>query len=198
MKTNLVGTRYVIVGNLIGKRFGSLVVTESHTSRKNRTRWVCQCDCGKTTIATGASLRTGHKKSCGCRYQLSLLPKNETTLCRSLWSTYASLAKKRGYEFQLSAEQFADLTKKDCFYCGKVPQQVLEPRRRSQMPYVYNGIDRRDNTAGYVDSNVVACCKLCNSMKSAYLESMFLEHALQISDFQNSKKSAEMSDSITI
>ncbi len=196
MKTNSVGAPkgipHIILRDLVGQRFSSLVVLKSHSSRHNRTRWVCQCDCGKTTISTGASLRTGHKKSCGCRYQLSLLPKNETVLCWSLRSTYESLARKRGYEFSLTREQFKTLTKQNCFYCGKEPSQILKPRRDNQTLYIYNGIDRRDNTKGYIESNVVACCGICNSMKSSYPEDLFLEHIFRLSEYQNSKRQAEM------
>jgi hypothetical protein len=177
--------------DLLGKRFSSLVVTKRSISKKNRARWICQCDCGKTVVVTGTSLRNGHCKSCGCRYQLSLLPKNETTLCRSLWSTYKSLAKKRGYSFSLSFEDFQSLTKQICFYCEKEPYQVLEPRRRTQMSYTYNGVDRIDNAKGYQIDNVVTCCGVCNAMKSSYPQTTFLEHCKLITEV-NSKRQAEM------
>jgi hypothetical protein len=180
------------LADLVGKRFHSLVVIKKSISKKNRSRWFCQCDCGKTTIATGAALRSGHKKSCGCRHQLGLLPKNETTLLRSLWSTYKSLAKKRGYEFALTWEEFELLTKGNCIYCGKEPYQVLNPRRRTQLPCTYNGVDRVDNAVGYITTNTVSCCGLCNFMKSNYTQEVFTEHCKVITDFQNSKKQAEM------
>lgn len=28
--------------------------------------WLCQCDCGNTTIVREASIKNGHTKSCGC------------------------------------------------------------------------------------------------------------------------------------
>lgn len=38
---------------------------------EGRNKWgeiiyLCKCDCGKETIVTSRSLRSGHKKSCGC------------------------------------------------------------------------------------------------------------------------------------
>jgi hypothetical protein len=184
------------LADLIGTRFHSLVVIKRSVSKKNRARWICQCDCGKITIATSTSLRNGHKKSCGCRYQLTLLPKNETTLCRSLWGTYKSLAKKRGYSFSLGYEDFSKLTKIDCFYCGKAPYQVLKPRRDCQLPYTYNGVDRVDNTKGYQPDNVVACCGMCNAFKSNYSQEQFINHCKLITEF-NSKKQAEMTCSVS-
>lgn len=59
------------LSEFIGKRFGKLVVKERAQnyvapSGQKKPRWVCQCDCGKEVIVTGADLRTGHTKSCGC------------------------------------------------------------------------------------------------------------------------------------
>lgn len=52
--------------DLTGQRFGRLVVIEySHVSNRNK-YWKCQCDCGNTSIVSGALLRNGHTKSCGC------------------------------------------------------------------------------------------------------------------------------------
>lgn len=52
---------------LRGKRFGKLKVIE----RAGRTKagsalWLCQCDCGNTTIANATGLRRGEIVSCGC------------------------------------------------------------------------------------------------------------------------------------
>lgn len=53
--------------NLFGKRFGRLVVVGiHHLGRNNMKYWLCQCDCGKTTVVRTNSLLTGNTKSCGC------------------------------------------------------------------------------------------------------------------------------------
>ncbi len=50
---------------LIGKRFGSLVVTRVfHNGR--RTACECLCDCGNTASPTFDHLKSGHTNSCGC------------------------------------------------------------------------------------------------------------------------------------
>lgn len=54
--------------DITGKRFGRLValsVTEEKDKHRGR-KWLCKCDCGKTVIVSGASLRSGISKSCGC------------------------------------------------------------------------------------------------------------------------------------
>ena len=50
-----------------GQRFGKLVVREKVGNSKNgKTKWVCDCDCGGTTIVVGNNLKNGHTQSCGC------------------------------------------------------------------------------------------------------------------------------------
>ncbi len=54
--------------DLVGKRFGRLVVIEvSHTAMKNRkVMWSCRCDCGRITRAERYHLVNGLTRSCGC------------------------------------------------------------------------------------------------------------------------------------
>ena len=52
--------------NLLGQRFGRLVVIEAAESNNNKTYWKCKCDCGKTTVVASVDLVTGNTKSCGC------------------------------------------------------------------------------------------------------------------------------------
>lgn len=57
--------------DLIGKRFGRLVVVEegdpyiSPKGHKSK-RWICKCDCGNTTSVQKAKLVSGQTLSCGC------------------------------------------------------------------------------------------------------------------------------------
>ncbi len=53
--------------DLVGKRFGSLVVTAYVGKREGKHYWRCQCDCGKETQVCQSNLQSGHTKSCGCR-----------------------------------------------------------------------------------------------------------------------------------
>ena len=52
--------------NEVGNKYGKLTVIRYDHSRQGNTYWLCQCDCGMTTVARGNALRTGHTKSCGC------------------------------------------------------------------------------------------------------------------------------------
>ena len=57
--------------DLIGKRFGKLVVLNRNFEYENlredkQTYWNCLCDCGSKTVVTGGKLVFGHTQSCGC------------------------------------------------------------------------------------------------------------------------------------
>jgi hypothetical protein len=52
-----------------GHRYERLVVLErapNANQRDTNARWLCRCNCGKTTIAYGQDLARGKIKSCGC------------------------------------------------------------------------------------------------------------------------------------
>lgn len=53
--------------NLIGKRFGRLVVIEEAGRDKfGEVQWLCRCDCGNSKTSSGSRLRKGKCTSCGC------------------------------------------------------------------------------------------------------------------------------------
>lgn len=56
--------------NLVGRVFGHLTVIKQaddsvDSKGVHRRRWLCQCDCGRQTTATTASLNSGAVQSCG-------------------------------------------------------------------------------------------------------------------------------------
>lgn len=52
--------------DMIGKRFGRLTVVSLHGVKKHHAQWLCQCDCGLTTLSFAYQLNSGAKQSCGC------------------------------------------------------------------------------------------------------------------------------------
>ena len=51
---------------LIGQRFGRLVVIADAGRQGKRSLWHCRCDCGGEKTVVGTKLREGAIKSCGC------------------------------------------------------------------------------------------------------------------------------------
>lgn len=63
--------------DLTGQRFGHLVVIKrAENSKCRQARWLCQCDCGQSTIVVGCQLRNGQIKSCGCLRREKLIQRS--------------------------------------------------------------------------------------------------------------------------
>ena len=73
-------------------------------------------------------------------------------------------AKARGIEFKITRDEYVELSKLDCRYCG-APPVLKAPMGKQQRRVTSNGIDRVDNDIGYVYDNCVPCCEMCNRAK---------------------------------
>jgi transcription elongation factor Elf1 len=52
--------------DLVGEKFGRLVVKRLAKMHNRKAFWECVCDCGKKVIVSGSHLKSGHSESCGC------------------------------------------------------------------------------------------------------------------------------------
>ena len=113
---------------------------------------------GKTKEEIKSHYKNGFKQGRKClTYGLASM--------RKIIRGYKRRAKERGHKWDLTEEQFAEITKKNCYYCGAKPKNIIKQMPYSNGEYIYNGIDRIDNTKGYVIDNIVPCCKFCNFQK---------------------------------
>ena len=76
----------------------------------------------------------------------------------------------RGYEGKvITLEEYEKIVSNPCVYCG----ESILPR----------GIDRIDNSKGYIKNNSAPCCKICNYMKKTYSVKEFLNHIRKINKY---------------
>ncbi len=163
------------------------VLSEGGRDRFGSVTWTCLCVCGTRKNVSGINLRKGASVSCGChhsaqrrraavdRYELS---GKRTGGFRHMYRTYQRNAKRRKLVWEITEEDFAILTQGDCSFCGTPPSHFFG--RRTLYPYLANGIDRTDNSIGYVKSNVTPCCSLCNIMKMHYTVEEFFQRVRTI------------------
>lgn len=62
--------------DLVGQRFGKLLVVKYSHSEKFKPAWVCKCDCGAEKIITANALVRGRAKSCGCLIHRKYIKQN--------------------------------------------------------------------------------------------------------------------------
>lgn len=53
--------------NLTGQVFDRLTVIKRAENQKGRTAWLCKCACGNEIVVISRYLKTGKRKSCGCK-----------------------------------------------------------------------------------------------------------------------------------
>ena len=167
------------IKNIVGLKFGKLLVLNIATERgnKNQIRYDCICDCGNSHTVSGESIRAGKSKSCGCNKKL-YKPKTynldrHSQIVKQLYnSTIQKRTKKNNYSKPLTLNEFSILIKEPCFYCGQIPFTEINDRcndinKDLSVTVLANGIDRIDSNLGYEVNNCVSCCKHCNTAKNS-------------------------------
>ena len=167
------------VKNIIGQKFGKLIVLEENSRSKYGIKWKCQCDCGNFSIVLGTNLRRKNgTRSCGCSNLEAIIKRGKLRRSKNPWLVemhhYKSGANQRQLEFDLSEEQFKSLILDNCYYCGTMPKTNCQSAALKEQKILRNGIDRLNPELGYTQLNCVSCCWTCNESKSNKTYDQFL------------------------
>jgi hypothetical protein len=100
-----------------------------------------------------------------CKYCTSHSP-------RGRYQVYRQAAKIRNLDFKLTLDEFDEITKQPCQYCGEYNNAYFGEQ--------YSGIDRVNSSIGYIEGNIVPCCTMCNRMKLDYATSDWFAKMYQI------------------
>lgn len=73
---------------------------------------------------------------------------------------YRNNARKRNINFGLTVDDFEEIVKLPCHYCGGFSIDRFENSRG-------NGIDRKNSDEDYSINNCVPCCRTCNFIKNS-------------------------------
>lgn len=66
------------MSEMVGERFGRLIVIEKDHNQNRGTYWKCQCDCGNIKSVRGDHLQGGKTKSCSCLRKTRAITHNMT------------------------------------------------------------------------------------------------------------------------
>lgn len=151
-----------------GETFGRLTAINYYgTNKHKRALWLWRCSCGKEVVAPGVEVKRGKTRSCGCLRRDCRIKPYGISSRNDLIASYKMGAKKRSLEYTLTNEEFENLTKQNCYYCGNPPLRERKNGEYANGSYIYNGIDRVDNSKGYTLDNCVSCCFECNMRKKS-------------------------------
>jgi hypothetical protein len=90
------------------------------------------------------------------------LTKTFKDAAKRVQNQYQKDALKRKKDWNLTDEEFYDLIVSPCHYTGALPNKLIKTQ---QGDFLWNGVDRKDNTKGYVRGNVLPCSDHANWAK---------------------------------
>lgn len=168
--------------NLLGKRFGRLLVTAELEDEVSGRLWLCLCDCGNYKAIRTSSLLHKSKPSRSCKC-LNL----ETIRGVPYASLYHKLKKSaaiQGHACTLTFKQFLEYIKTIvCHYCN-APVTWAKHNIGTRTRGAYN-LDRKDNSKGYSIKNCVVCCTVCNLTRgNRFTYEQFLEIGKLLSELR--------------
>lgn len=177
----------------LNQKFGKLtIIRVIGVDKFGNKRVNCLCDCGNEKNASINKLRSGNTRSCGClksenaikqlvgacQLNPNLRGKSEPRLAT------AKIVYRRYADGDLSFESFLDLSQKKCFYCNATPSNTTNyyltkntkysKERQLKGFFIYNGLDRVNNSYPHNLDNVVPCCITCNKAKLQQTKEEFL------------------------
>lgn len=188
------GKGIISLDDIVGKEYGYLTVKEylykEEFPKKNIYYYKCICKCGNERIVKRHALQKIEVKSCGCLRRESALNRFKDLMSnleypsqtRHLYNHNKSTAKLRKLSFNLNLDNYRKLILSNCHYCNSLPSNTYTSKG-SFISMNYNGIDRKDSSIGYEETNIVTCCKICNRAKMDMSYENFLIYIKRIGDF---------------
>ena len=161
---------------MIKKKYGLLTPikkVKSLPGHNGRSRYRFKCDCGNLKDLDIFNVKNGSTVSCGC-HRLNIRKevmlnyakrKYPFSVEQRYYKGYEGDAKRNGREFDVTFEEFLVALNLPCHYCGRKKVNKIYNKSKTRSIKV-NGLDRIDSTKGYVDGNIVVCCKDCNIAKN--------------------------------
>jgi hypothetical protein len=171
--------------NLIGKKFGKLLVIDKlDRSNKHKKRlWVCKCDCGKIIHINTTTLKT-KQKSCGCERAITIhkkMWKGCGEISGIYWTKIKHGAASRNLPVDISIDYIWDLFLKQDRKCNLTGLPLCFESSSNKCDGTAS-LDRIDSSKGYIKDNVQWIYKDINPMKMALNEHYFIELCCKIAD----------------
>lgn len=170
----------------MAEKIGNFELLRTELVGKNKV-WVCKCTCGNEKVFWKYSSIT-KQDTCGCGTDAVGLTAKQRRSVNSRMQGYKNGAKKRGFVWELTYEDFVKITQQNCFYCGSDAKEwdciTNAPSLQKDSPNVnpqdykikFSGVDRLNSSEGYTLDNCVPCCTYCNRAKSDLNLSEFKDH----------------------
>lgn len=140
--------------DMLGMRFGNLLVIERAPNRGTSAAWLCRCDCGNKVIRSGGGLRLGQTLSCGCLRVEKLVNRNirntKGTTVHPCYETWRSMVRRCT---DTSHSSYKDYGLKGVTVCARWRDSFLDfIHDMGDRPAGFT-IERNDSTGNYDPGN---------------------------------------------
>lgn len=178
--------------NLVGQKFGKLLVISELQKKGHNVLWRCRCECGKQLDVLGPNLNK-KTKSCGCA-------PNAKTLGREspFWKGYGEIsvqffnrikisASRRNIKFDLSIEDLWNLYLKQNKKCALSGEDIVFADSLKKHETTAS-LDRIDSKKDYTINNVQWVHKHINTMKQYFDDNYFISWCIKVTNFFKEKQ----------
>lgn len=144
--------------------------------------WLFSCECGGSKTIESYRVTSGATKSCGC---IKSKDKNFMAIENQAFGNHKRTATHKGLDWFLSKQQYLEIARKPCVYCGDISVRKSKSSKAS-MPL--NSVDRKDNEPYYTVENCQSVCFRHQSMKSSLSHFDFIKECARIIYFLERNK----------
>jgi hypothetical protein len=195
-KHNVPTRKKTVFIDITGKKYRKLTVLKRvDSNRYGKSKWLCQCECGKTIITTQNNLHNKKTKSCSCFGRISRSKrswKGYKEISSSFLTGIRHHAKRKKRIFNITLKEIWNLFLKQNRKCSLSGQELYFPDRllyssSEKRRLGTASLDRIDSKKGYTIDNVQWVHKNINMAKQNKSDFDFIQMCHTVSDYQRSK-----------
>lgn len=138
--------------NILGQKFGRLLVVSFAGIKKQKSWWTCRCDCGEVRIIAASKLLNGHTKSCTC-LQKEIVSKTMTTHGCSGTRMFWVWSKMIDRCTNTNSRYYYNYGGRGISVCDSWMKFENFIRDMGERPTEFHSIDRIDNNGNYCPEN---------------------------------------------
>jgi hypothetical protein len=179
--------------DLTNQKFGKLlVIKQSGSSKRGLAIWNCACDCGNSFTTSGYYLRTGRKKSCGCKNFRKRGFKNPKwsgyeEISGSYWHAIKNGASSRNLELEITIQdiwyKFLEQDRKCALTGEEITLVSSYASSKKDGEKQTASLDRIDSKKGYVKGNVQWVHKDINKIKMDLHSDYFIDLCRKVATY---------------
>jgi len=178
--------------NLIGSKFGKILVVSEVEKKGHNVLWHCKCDCGKELDVLGPNLNK-KTKSCGCEPNAATLGRTSPfwrgcgEISIQFYNRIKICALKRNIDVSVTIEQLWELFLFQDRKCALSGEAIVFANSLKKHETTAS-LDRIDSKKSYTLDNVQWVHKHINTMKQYFNDDYFISWCTKVAKYSKEKQ----------